>query len=383
MNDQNSPFPLTEENLQALLRAISDSSLSDSPTAAAAASSVYASPSHSLPHTPLNHVVYGTPPYASSPLAQRSRKVVEDVDDTDDTDVETASLTTVTDIAAPEGVRQVARVASTVVSTPQGSVVNFRTRQAAARIRTDGRRPVQGTRHRRRLENARMLYNPHAVPPTPQDYLPQPMYAIRRIDRDLASYLASRTPITESFLTELSAAEELRLQKIADKAALEPRIPKTLKERVKKGHLTQPFLKGLEEDIREFVFSVHSPEGEKDAEYSVDERELFAKAAIARRDGLSYDESSSTKPVKSENRDPKKKHKEPKEQYLLEKEIEIEPDSEKAESFSRWIVYQIADYYRLSCYTKIVDDRRIPCVVLNVEQSSMFLEMPRAIWTFV
>lgn len=235
-----------------------------------------------------------------------------------------------------------------------------------------------------------MLHNPHAVPPSPQDYLPQPTYAVRRIDRDLSSYLASRTAITESFISEIAAKEAHRAQEIADRAAAEPRIPKTLKERVKKGHLTQPFLKGLEEDIREFVVSATVPVV-KEATSPVD-REILAKAAMARRDGLKEVFTETKKPSRTIPST---------EQYLLEKEIEIIPDSEKAEAFSRWIVYQIAEYYRLSCYSewllqvicsvfiltdsaaKIIDERRIPCVVLSVEGNTLFSEIPRAIWTYV
>lgn len=154
MNDQTAPFPLTEENLQALLRAISDSTISTSPPT----SSANASPSHSLPHTPLNHLVYGTPAHALSPLAQRSQtyRNIDTDDDEFDTDIDTASLTTITDIAAPAGVRQILRTTSTVVSSPQGSVINFAARRAAARIPNAGQRPVQGTRHRRRLENGKL-----------------------------------------------------------------------------------------------------------------------------------------------------------------------------------------------------------------------------------
>ncbi|KAK9375557.1 uncharacterized protein V1513DRAFT_442360 [Lipomyces chichibuensis] len=294
------PFPLTEENLQALLRSIEDSSIS------------------------ISH---------STSRARRDNV----------SDIYSLDISDATDVLP--GVRRVPVPPSTIDSTPQGSVVNFSARQAAARLSTTGRRPVQGTRHRRRLENARMLYNPHAVPPKPEDYLPTPTYAVRRIDKNLADYLSTlHTKIPEDVM---SLFLEDHNRRSGDRG---PHIPKTLKERVKKGHLTQPYLKGLEENIREFVLS--APAGDRVGVVTNAERNRKGQNQLTQ-------------------------------QFLLEKEITIEPDTDRAEAFSRWIVYQIAEYYRISCYTKIVDNKRIPCVILNVDESKPCNEVPRPIWTYV
>ncbi|KAK9494135.1 hypothetical protein V1508DRAFT_413791 [Lipomyces doorenjongii] len=286
-------FPLTEENLQALLRSIEDSSIS---------------------------------------ISRSTSRTRGD----NASDIYSLDISDATDVLP--GVKRVPVPPSTIDSTPQGSVVNFSARQAAATLSSTGRRPVQGTRHRRRLENARMLHNANAVPPQPEDYLPTPTYAVRRIDKNLADYLSTlQSKIPEDVMSLFLADSNRRS---GDRG---PHIPKTLKERVKKGHLTQPYLKGLEENIREFVLSASA--GERVAVVTNAER----------------------------NR----------QQFLLEKEITIEPDTDRAEAFSRWIVYQIAEYYRISCYTKIVDNRRIPCVVLNVDEGKPFNEVPRPIWTFV
>ncbi|KAK9361380.1 hypothetical protein V1504DRAFT_452122 [Lipomyces starkeyi] len=296
------PFPLTEENLQALLRSIEDSSIS-----------ISRSPS-------------------------RTRR--DNLSDIYSLDISDATATDVL-----PGVRRVPVPPSTIDSTPQGSVVNFSARQAAARLSTSGRRPVQGTRHRRRLENARMLYNPHAVPPQPEDYLPTPTYAVRRIDKNLADYLSTlRSKIPEDVMSLFLDDDKRR------NGDRRPHIPKTLKERVKKGHLTQPYLKGLEENIREFVLSATA--GDRVAVVTNAERSTKGQNQLTP-------------------------------QFLLEKEIRIEPDTDRAEAFSRWIVYQIAEYYRISYYTKIVDNKRIPCVILNVDGNKSFNEVPRPIWTYV
>ncbi|KAK9236960.1 hypothetical protein V1525DRAFT_405502 [Lipomyces kononenkoae] len=309
------PFPLTEENLQALLRSIEDTSISVS--------------------------------RSSSRTRRDNASEVYSVDITDGSEV-------------LPGVRWAPAPPSTVGSTPQGSVMNFSARQAAARLSTTGRRPVQGSRQRRRLENARMLYNPHAVPPQPQDFLPSPTYAVRRIDKNLADYLSTlRTKFPEDVMALYLDGENRR------NGVREPHIPKDLKERVKKGHLTQPYLKGLEENIREFVLSVLERGHAK----------LQEKAGVVtnadHKSSSSYDRTASDPSMGSTS------------QFLLEKEITIEPDTERAEAFSRWIVYQIAEYYSMSCYTKIVDNRRIPCVILNVDENRHLSEIPRPIWTYV
>ncbi|KAK9485845.1 hypothetical protein V1527DRAFT_465699 [Lipomyces starkeyi] len=294
------PFPLTEENLQALLRSIEDSSISIS---------------------------------RSTSRTRRDNA----------SDIYSLDISDATDVLP--GVRRVPVPPSTIDSTPQGSVVNFSARQVAARLSSTGRRPVQGTRHRRRLENARMLYNPHAVPPQPEDYLPTPTYAVRRIDKNLADYLSTlRSKIPEDVMSLFLDDDKRR------NGDRRPHIPKTLKERVKKGHLTQPYLKGLEENIREFVLSATA--GDRVAVVTNAERSIKGQNQLTP-------------------------------QFLLEKEIRIEPDTDRAEAFSRWIVYQIAEYYRISCYTKIVDNKRIPCVILNVDENKSFNEVPQAIWTYV
>ncbi|KAK9323994.1 hypothetical protein V1517DRAFT_318978 [Lipomyces orientalis] len=303
------PFPLTEENLQALLRSIDDSRAS------------------------------------MSRSSSRTR-------DDNVSDIYSLDISAATDVLP--GVRRVPEPPSTVDSTPQGSVVNFSARQAAARLSTTGRRPVQGNRHRRRLENARMLYNPHAVPPQPQDYLPTPTYAVRRIDRNLVDYLSTlRTKIPEDFMSLCNRDDDENNRQRNGRGG--PHIPKTLKERVKKGHLTRPFLQALEEDIREFVLTVPARDGQQLPPAPASERNIDGRKTGAARQR----------------------------QFLLEKEIPIVPDTDRAESFSRWIVYQIAEYYRISCYTKIVNDRRVPCVILNVDENEPFSEVPRPIWTYV
>ncbi|KAK9243502.1 hypothetical protein V1506DRAFT_544206 [Lipomyces tetrasporus] len=306
------PFPLTEENLQALLRSIEDSRAS---------------------------------------MSRSSSRTRND----NASDIYSLGISAPTDDVLP-GVRRVPGPPSTVDSTPQGSVVNFSARQAAARLSTTGRRPVQGNRHRRRLENARMLYNPHAVPPQPQDYLPTPTYAVRRIDRNLVDYLSTLgTKVHEDFLSLCNREDDKDDNNRRRNGRGGPHIPKTLKERVKRGHLTRPFLKALEEDIREFVLTADGqqlpppPPPPASAERNI----RGSKSGAARQ------------------------------QFLLEKEIPIVPDTDRAESFSRWIVYKIAEYYRMSCYTKIVNNRRVPCVILNVDGNELFGEVPRPIWTYV
>ncbi|KAK9365396.1 hypothetical protein V1509DRAFT_383507 [Lipomyces kononenkoae] len=300
-------FPLTEENLQALLRSIEDTSISVS--------------------------------RSSSRTRRDNASEIYTVDMSDGSEV-------------LPGVRWAPTPPSTVVSTPQGSVVNLSARQAAARLGSSGRRPVQGSRHRRRLENARMLYNPHAVPPQPQDFLPTPTYAVRRIDKNLADYLSTlRTKFPEDVMALYLEGENRR------HGVREPHISKTLKERVKKGHLTQPYLKGLEENIREFVLSVLE---------RGNAQLLLENAGLV----TNPDQGSSSRTGSTD-------------QFLLEKEITIEPDTERAEAFSRWIVYQIAEYYSMSCYTKIVDNRHIPCVILSVDENRTLNEIPRPIWTYV
>ncbi|KAK9461929.1 uncharacterized protein V1516DRAFT_673335 [Lipomyces oligophaga] len=380
LNDDSVPFPLTEENLQTLLRAINDSSPSD--TRPMASSAVVQSTTPTLPRISSRYsnedIFYRSP----VPSSSHSRRFISSPlvlgRETDDSDTVSVSVSDVTSDSDSDGrgrgrqISRVPRTASTVASTPQGSVANFAARQAAALLGSAGRRPVQGLRHRRRLENARMLNNPHAVPPSAQDLLPTPTYSIRRIDDvDLQSYL-SHTAITDSFLASIDQTLESRRQQRKQNID-RPHISRTLKDRVKRGHLTQPYLKSIEQDVREFIISIsESSPSARQLESHVD-HDAILSAALARQ-GLS---SRSPSPSNLTRPTP------PSAQYLLEKIIEIAPDSDKAERFSRWIVYQIAEYYKVSCYTKIIDNRQLPCVVLNVDGSHDFSEIPTPIWTVV
>ncbi|KAK9451436.1 uncharacterized protein V1518DRAFT_408553 [Limtongia smithiae] len=361
VDNRNAPLPLTEENLQALLLALSNTTMSDS-------------------HRTASVAVHGETSRRRHPQhPQRQRHQQRDVDSDVGFD-DLVSVTSDTNTAMSSSTILSREAPSTVYSTPQGSVVNFSARRAAAHLSIMERRPVQGTRQRRRLENSRMLYNPHAVPPTPQDYLPAPTYAVRRIDRNLTEYLASRTRVSEDFLDSFYTKQLMRKQGMRDSQRI---IPRTLKERVKKGHLTQPFLKKLEEDVREFVRS--APGGDTaiptaaTKDLDVPDRDVLAAAALKRAGVQLMSVSVNNTPRLSATEAAGNC----KQKFLLEKNIDIAEDTIKAEAFSRWIVYQIAEYYRIECYTKIVDERKVPCVIMSIDETKPSGGLPRPIWTII
>ncbi|KAK9457331.1 hypothetical protein V1511DRAFT_476195 [Dipodascopsis uninucleata] len=288
-------FPLTEENLQALLSAIGQIPVQ--------------SPSSRLPHNDNDYDTYSES--VSTSDIRRGRLALNGIRTRDVSE------------------------ARTIDSTPQGSVVNMAARRMAAHIGglTGRSRPVQGTRHKRRLENERMLNNPHAVIPEPPDFLPGPTY-MRRRDADFKVFMAT----LQAKVPEFRAFEGIDEQdhQRSSTESIRPSLPRSLKDRVKRGHLTQPFVQSLEKDIREFV-------------------------AYAHEHGPTGDAAAS---------------------MIAERDIPVPEDTEKAESFMRWVIYQIASYYQVSCYTKLLDSKKVPCIVIDLER--VVPENPPApIWAMI
>ncbi|KAK9471683.1 uncharacterized protein V1510DRAFT_367272 [Dipodascopsis tothii] len=249
------------------------------------------------------------------------------------------SLATETTFAALAASRPgLARSVSTRNTSPAGSLANRTARLAAAHMDT-GRRPAQGGRVRRRLENARMLSNPHAVPPAPSDYR-GPGYAVRT-DWAFAEYLHAFR----------QAQGQIAPAAVEPPASADPRLSRALKERLKRGHLTEPFLRGLEEKIRDFVVGA-SVLGQRLAGGGTDPS--LGRLQKAHRTLV-----------------------------VIEKELEIEADDARAEAFVRWVAHELAAYYRVLCYAKPVGDRDVLCVGVDAAEGDRAADMPRPVWTYV
>ena len=108
----------------------------------------------------------------------------------------------------------------------------------------------EGSRQRRRWENDRLLGNPHAQPPLPQDWQIQPTYSYQTVPY---------------FLAPLWDAEYARVREDRRKRAEAAKVPATkedaaaakvkqeLKAKLKKSRNAKNLLQDLEEEVRGFV----------------------------------------------------------------------------------------------------------------------------------
>jgi len=210
---------------------------------------------------------------------------------------------------------------------PQHSRDSLRRREALLRGK-------EGSRRRRRWENDHFLHNPHAAPPSREDWEVRPAYQHKVVPYQYASLWEH--PL---FPKSKEAARERRKEERAGEV-----VPKELKRRVKKAHGALSLLEALEREVREFMLGdddeVIVENGEAEEEGSVQDDSEEEIVFVSRRRGVA----------------PKKEEIERKEKVLLESRLE-----DPGASFGRWLVHSIAGYYGLQSWSVTRGDPAMRC----------------------
>ncbi|KAM0796097.1 R3H-associated N-terminal domain-containing protein [Usnea florida] len=197
----------------------------------------------------------------------------------------------------------------------------------------------EGSRRRTRWENDRLLNNPWVQHPLPSDWEVQPTYPKHAVPYYLA-------PLWDQDLAARAGAEKTKRQTARQQGKAEDestsKIPKDLREKLKKAKAAKGLLKDLEEQVRLFVKSweEHRKDAREQEQDSEDEEIVFVG-----RNGQMSDIPSSPK-ISLDESDAER------EQRLVFDSLA----SDQGASFGRWLVHSIASYYGLRTWSVTVGD---------------------------
>ncbi|KAI4286575.1 MAG: hypothetical protein L6R35_004176, partial [Caloplaca aegaea] len=196
----------------------------------------------------------------------------------------------------------------------------------------------EGSRRRQRWENDRLLNNPWAQPPLPSDWEVHPTYPKHAVPYYLA-------PLWDATSTARAIAEAKQQEAIRNRA--QPvggtaKVPKELREKLKKTKAAKGLLQDLEEQVRSFVQQWESkkqkppPVSKPDLD-SEDEEIVFIG-----RNGQMHDVPQSPHAARDDFDE---------DDVRWDKLVFDSPADDYGASFGRWLVHSIATYYDLNTWS--------------------------------
>ncbi|KAI9774618.1 MAG: hypothetical protein M1840_002867 [Geoglossum simile] len=240
----------------------------------------------------------------------------------------------------------------------------------------------EGSRRRQRWENDHLLNNPHAQPPLPSDWEVGPTHPRHGT---VPYYLAPLwdAEVAAARKAELAAAKKNRVGKgitVQKEDPIAGKVPRELRETLKRARGAKELLQGLEEEVRGFLET-----WEERGAGRVQEREDYGSSdeeiVFIGRDGI----MSERPPTQKQN--------------MRDKELELRVDKlvcdgpvgDRGASFGRWLVHSIARYYGLRTWSITIGNppRREAYVgIANKERDGAILqnrvgnrgELPRPLW---
>ncbi|KAL8783961.1 MAG: hypothetical protein Q9213_004291 [Squamulea squamosa] len=200
----------------------------------------------------------------------------------------------------------------------------------------------EGSRRRQRWENARaldrLLSNPWAQPPLPSDWEVQPTYRKHPVPYYLAPLWDAKVAARESAEATLAKNQSKQTQATDGNA----KIPKELREKLKKTKAAKGLLQDLEEQIRNFVKQWEAknqkPAPAPKLDLDSDEEEIV----FVGRNGQMHDVPQSPHAVLDDFDE---------EDIKRDKLVFDSLADDHGASFGRWLVHSIATYYDLHTWS--------------------------------
>lgn len=251
----------------------------------------------------------------------------------------------------------------------------------------------EGSRQRRRWENDRLLGNPHAQPPLPEDWEVRPATYPRQ---SVPYFLA---PLWDAEYARVNQQREQRKAAAKSPATKEDaaaaKVKRELKEKLKRSRGARGLLQDLEEEVRTFVEQWEEKrrqleqEGLVEPDSSEDEEIVFVG-----RNGAMSDDARRNRQLETLEKD----------KIVFESLLHDHGasfgyafllrwafDVSLTNFFSRFLVHAIAQYYDLATWSVTTRDappKRQAYVGVKTDPvtrrpSVTRLEMPRPLWTVV
>ncbi|KAK2613718.1 hypothetical protein N8I77_000610 [Diaporthe amygdali] len=231
----------------------------------------------------------------------------------------------------------------------------------------------EGSRQRRRYDMKRLTDVPNVEPPEPSDWEPRPVYPIHHVPYHVATFW--ERGLRQQAEDKSAAA---RKKKAAAAAAGAGRVPRELRDTVKRTPGVKGWLRALEEPVRQFLLDRHQAAGEapvREDESDVSDDEVVfvgrkkagpppAAAAAAPRDAW------------------KGAHREVRETPVDRGMVFDSAEDDESGAFKRWLTHSISDYYGLVSRSVTVGSPGRRCVYIGVRDVDLKIRtaLPRPLW---
>lgn len=228
----------------------------------------------------------------------------------------------------------------------------------------------EGSRQRRRYDMKRLTDVPNVEPPEPRDWEPRPVYPVHHVPYHVAGFW-------ERGLSQAAEAKKNAAARNSNKKNnTAGRVPRELRDTVKRTPGVKGWLRALEEPVREFLAESHRAAGEtpvaEDESDESDDEVVFVgrkKAAPA---------SSASSPWKSA-------HREVRDGPAVDRGMVFHSspeDDDGSSAFKRWLTHSISDYYGLVSRSVTVGSPARRCVYVGVRDVDMKIRtaLPRPLW---
>ncbi|KAL8695645.1 MAG: hypothetical protein Q9224_003265 [Gallowayella concinna] len=231
----------------------------------------------------------------------------------------------------------------------------------------------EGSRRRQRWENDRLLNNPWAQPPLPSDWEVQPTYP----KHSVPYYLAPLWDATKQARESADAMKQKNHIQRSQTSDRNGKVPKELREKLKKTKAAKGLLQDLEEQVRNFVKqwevknvkAAPAPTPDLDS----DEEEIV----FVGRNGAMHDVPQSPHAVMDDFDE---------DDIKRDKLVFDSLADDHGASFGRWLVHSIATYYDLQTWSVTTGQpaRREAYVGLKSGRpASPSGPLPRPLWGMV
>lgn len=232
----------------------------------------------------------------------------------------------------------------------------------------------EGSRQRRRYDMKRLTDVPNVEPPEPRDWEPRPVYPVHHVPYHVAGFW-------ERGVSQAAEAKKTAAARKKNTAAGGAgRVPRELRDTVKRTPGVKGWLRALEEPVREFLAERHRAAGEapvaEDESDESDDEVVFVgrkKAAAATTGGL-RDASSWTSA-----------HREVRDGPAVDRGMVFHSspeDDDGSSAFKRWLTHSISDYYGLVSRSITVGSPGRRCVYVGVRDVDLKIRtaLPRPLW---
>ncbi|KAI3402109.1 hypothetical protein diail_38 [Diaporthe ilicicola] len=229
----------------------------------------------------------------------------------------------------------------------------------------------EGSRQRRRYDMKRLTDVPNVEPPQPSDWEPRPVYPVHHVPYHVATFW-------DRGLRQQVEDKTARNKKTAVGSGGGGRVPRELRDTVKRTPGVKGWLRALEEPVREFLLERHrdageAPVREDESDVSDDEVVFVGRKAAA----------APTAPAPP--RDAwKGAHREVRDGRRVDRGMVFDSpdDDDQTGAFKRWLTHSISDYYGLVSRSVTVGSPARKCVYVGVRDVDLKIRtaLPRPLW---